>query len=58
MRIYSLTIFATILAMAVAGPVKVEKRQLSECVLKCMDDLGIYDGHAISQCQRQCGERP
>ncbi|KAF6809566.1 hypothetical protein CSOJ01_06857 [Colletotrichum sojae] len=23
-----------------------------------MDDLGIYDGHAISQCRRTCGERP
>ncbi|KAK1977045.1 hypothetical protein LZ30DRAFT_732848 [Colletotrichum cereale] len=59
MRIFSLTVLTTIVAVAAAaGPVGVEKRQLSECVLKCMDDLGIYDGHAISQCRRTCGERP
>ncbi|KAK1590459.1 uncharacterized protein LY79DRAFT_554703 [Colletotrichum navitas] len=59
MRIFSLAIFATAVAVAAAaGPVQVGKRQLSECVLKCMDDLGIYDGHAISLCRQTCGERP
>ncbi|KAK2023693.1 hypothetical protein LX32DRAFT_644345 [Colletotrichum zoysiae] len=59
MRIFSFTVFATVMAVAAAaGPVEVDKRQLSECVVSCMDDLGIYDGHAISLCRQICGERP
>ncbi|KZL82432.1 hypothetical protein CI238_03192 [Colletotrichum incanum] len=59
MRFFSLTVLTALVAVATAaGPVEIEKRQLSACVLQCMDDIGIYDGHAISQCRRTCGERP
>ncbi|KZL75333.1 hypothetical protein CT0861_13237 [Colletotrichum tofieldiae] len=59
MHFFPLTVLTTLVVVAAAaGPVDVEKRQLSACVLQCMDDIGIYDGHAISQCRRTCGERP
>ncbi|OHF00914.1 hypothetical protein CORC01_03742 [Colletotrichum orchidophilum] len=59
MRFFAITFFTALLALTTAAsPVEVEKRQLSPCVQQCMDDLGIYDGHAISLCRRTCGERP
>ncbi|KAK1675376.1 hypothetical protein BDP55DRAFT_152394 [Colletotrichum godetiae] len=62
MRFSAIAFLAAIMAVAsAASPVEAEKRQLSashQCVQQCMDDLGIYDGHAISQCRRTCGERP
>ncbi|KAK1621494.1 hypothetical protein BDP81DRAFT_186997 [Colletotrichum phormii] len=59
MRFSAIAFLTAIMAVAsAASPVEAEKRQLSACVQQCMDDLGIYDGHAISQCRRTCGERP
>ncbi|KAF4896544.1 hypothetical protein CGCVW01_v013829 [Colletotrichum viniferum] len=47
---------------SVSAPVAaaaVEKRQIqwSECVLECVEELGIRDGKGYVYCQRQCGER-
>ncbi|KAF4781309.1 hypothetical protein HER10_EVM0010083 [Colletotrichum scovillei] len=59
MRFSIVTLLTAAMAVTTAASsVEAEKRQLSACVQQCMDDLGIYDGHAISQCRRTCGERP
>ncbi|UQC91402.1 uncharacterized protein CLUP02_16937 [Colletotrichum lupini] len=57
MRFSIVTLLTAIMAVTTAASsVEAEKRQLSAvgCVQQCMDDLGIYDGHAISQCRRTC----
>ncbi|EQB54393.1 hypothetical protein CGLO_05806 [Colletotrichum gloeosporioides Cg-14] len=44
-------------APVAAAPAERRQIQWSECVLGCVEELGIRDGKGYVYCQRQCGER-
>ncbi|KAF0327421.1 hypothetical protein GQ607_005282 [Colletotrichum asianum] len=43
-------------APVAAAPAEKRQIQWSECVLACVEELGIRDGKGYVYCQRQCGE--